>query len=135
MTRLWWNVKSLEEYMRAGIVPRWLRVQIFPFRKIWETGLAQGSKILINLLLEHDRDLLKQTKQIIISLSAKLTKYDQQAQVVPLQKRLKEILEKFEKDIMEGKKKKCIRDKNDYERNLAYKWKHAGNRRTRGGFP
>lgn len=139
MTRIWWNVKSLEEYMRAGIIPRGLRIQIFPawevdppFKKIWETGLAQGSKLLINLLIEHDRELLKQTKQKILALESKMPDYDQQTQVTPFQKRLKETLEKFEREIMEGKKKKYTRDKNDYEGGQAYRWKHTGNRRFKG---
>lgn len=69
VTRLWWNLKSLEEYVKLGIVPRGLRVQIFPawevdtsFKKRWEAGLTQCSRIIINVLIEHDRELLAKTK-------------------------------------------------------------------------
>lgn len=140
VTRLWWNLKSLEEYVKLGIVPRGLRVQIFPawdadtnFKKLWETGLAQCSKIIINMLIEHDRDLLAKTKNLIQTLEIKLSKFDMTNQVTPFQKRLKENLEKYEKDIIAGKKRKFIRDKTDYEKDTAFKWKHSGNRRDKGG--
>lgn len=68
-TRLWWNVKSLEEYVKHQIVPQGLRVQIFPawevaeaFEDTWESGLSQCSKIIMSMLIEHDRDLLAETK-------------------------------------------------------------------------
>lgn len=140
VTRLWWNIKSLEEYVKLGIVPRGLRIQIFPaweadtdFKKLWETGLTQCSRIIINMLIEHDRDLLAKTKIQIQTLEGKLSKFDMANQVTPFHKRLKENLERYEKDIIAGKKRKFIRDKTDYEKSNAFRWKHAGNRRDRGG--
>lgn len=136
LTRLWWNVKSLEEYLKLSIVPRGLRVQIFPaweveteFKQLWEAGLTQCSKILINLLVEHDRKLIVQTKLKIQGLEADLSKFDHNTQVEPFLKKLKESLDKYKKEILEGKKKKQIRDKNDYEKQAAFKWQHSGNRR------
>lgn len=138
LTKLWWNIRSLEEYLKVSIIPRGLRIQIFPawevdpnFKKLWETGLTQCSRILINLLLEHDRDLVDKTKIQITNLELKLSKFDPGTQIDPFQKRLKESLDKFEKDIIEGKKKKFSRDKGDYEKQSAYRWRHSGNRRGR----
>lgn len=112
MKRLWWNVKSLEEYLKMAMFPRGLRIQIFPaweldaeFKKTWETGLAQCSKILISLMIEHDRGLLLKTKLQIQLLEANLAKFDTETHVLPFQKRLRELLEKYEKEIMLNKKK------------------------------
>lgn len=56
------------------------------------------------MLLEHDRELLLKTKQNILLLETKQTKFDHDTQVVPFQKKLKEMLERHERDIIAGKK-------------------------------
>lgn len=68
--KVWWNIRSLEQYAKTGIIPRGLRVQIFPawevsgdFKEVWEKSLTQCSRIIIGMLVEHDQEILKQTKQ------------------------------------------------------------------------
>lgn len=135
-TRIWWNIRSLEEYLKHKIIPRGLRVQIFPawevsddYKGMWETGLFQCSKIIINMLLEHDRLALEETKTQIKELETKLMVLDAETIVEPFQTKLKDLLEKYEKEIMNGKKMKFQRDKTDYEQNRAFRWKHRGNPR------
>lgn len=140
LTRLWWNIRSLEEYLRLGIIPRGLRVQIFPaweattdFKDSWETGLLQCSKIIINMLLNHDKTLVQQTKIRIKTLETTLATFDIPTLVTPFQTKLKDLIDKYEKDIIAGKKRKFVRDKTDYDKKVAYKWKHQGNARGRTG--
>lgn len=68
--------------------------------------MSQCSKILINLLLERDRELLSKTKQRILILETKLAQLDH---VTKVQTQLKETLDKFEKDII--LRRKFARDK------------------------
>lgn len=138
--KLWWNIKSLEQYVKTSIVPRGLRVQIFPawevtgdFKQSWEKALLQCSRILLNLLIEHDQQLLIDTKKQILTLEADLIKFDPTTLVNPFQKKLKETLEVHEKEVMAGKKKKFSRDKTDFEKQNAFRWQHQGNRRNQWG--
>ncbi|XP_077148241.1 uncharacterized protein LOC143808949 [Ranitomeya variabilis] len=55
--------------------------------------------------------------------------YDPVTQVQPFQKKLRDTITKSEQEIVAGKKAKLQRDKQDYERGTAFKWKHSGNRR------
>lgn len=68
-TKLWWNIKSLEEHGKHNLIPRGLRIQILPswevddqFKSTWERGLTQCSRTLIGMLIEHDKELLSRTK-------------------------------------------------------------------------
>lgn len=132
-SKVWRNTLSCQ------IILQGLRVQIFPgrevdenFKKLRETGLLQCSRIMIGMLVEHDRELLIQTKAQIQALDLKLATFDQTTQVIPFQKKLKEVIERYEKYIISGKKLKFQRDKSDYDKDMAYKWKHAGNKRGHG---
>ncbi|XP_077134125.1 uncharacterized protein LOC143788365 [Ranitomeya variabilis] len=134
--RLWWNIRSLEEYIRLNIVPRGLRIPIYPawepsstFQATWEQGLLKCSGIIINMLLEHDRELLLNTKIRIKDLEGQLLKFDDVKQVQPFRARLKENLDKYEKDIVSKKKSKFTRDRSDFESARAFQWRHQGNQR------
>lgn len=50
VTLLWWNVKSLEQYLKLGIIPRGLRVQIFPARKWIQLLKSFGKRAICNVL-------------------------------------------------------------------------------------
>ncbi|XP_056413371.1 uncharacterized protein LOC130356211 isoform X2 [Hyla sarda] len=135
ITQVWWNIKSLEEYARLGIFPRGLRVQIFPalevtteFKEVWETGLAKCSVILLDMLVAHDKDLLVNCKSKLQDLETQLLVFDKEKLVGPFQVKLKDMMDKYEKEIMEGKKTKFNRDR-DYDRHEVYRWRHRGNRR------
>lgn len=43
---------------------------------------------------------------------------------------MKDSLDKYEKEIMQKKKSKLLRDKLDFKRGNAYKWSHRGNKRS-----
>lgn len=132
--RIWWNIRSLEEYLRMEYVPRGLRVNIFPaweatseFQGIWEKGLSQCSRLLMNLLINHDKELLGTTRQRIKDLEAQIIQ--QGATIGDFQEKYSTDLEKYEKEIVTGKKRKFSRDKQDFEQKTMYRWRHQGNRR------
>ncbi|XP_071970283.1 uncharacterized protein [Engystomops pustulosus] len=135
ITRLWWNIRTLEEYLRQKIFPRGLRIQIFPSWEIdtdekntWEKGLSQCSLILVNMLLDHDRELLTQQREAIKKLESRLTTFDITL-VDPFRKKLQENIDDYEKNIITNKQHKFQRDKTDYEKGKAYHWTHRGNKR------
>ncbi|XP_069605723.1 uncharacterized protein [Ranitomeya imitator] len=134
--RLLWNIRCLEEYFKLNLVPRGLRIPIFPawepsvaFRTTWEEGLLRCSQILINMLIAHDRELLVQVKTEIRDLENGLSKFDEVSQIQPFKIKLKEGLDKYDKEIMDKKRAKFLRDKLDFDQHMAYKWGHQGNQR------
>ncbi|XP_071969727.1 uncharacterized protein [Engystomops pustulosus] len=136
LTRVWWNIRSLEEYHKLKMSPRGLRIHIFPSWEVvddekerWEKGLHQCSFILINMLLDHDRGLLSRIREQIKKAEVDLEKFDRDTQVIPFQAKLKETIDAYEKEIIKGKKEKFARDKRDYENGRIFKWNHKGNRR------
>ncbi|XP_073407501.1 uncharacterized protein [Dendrobates tinctorius] len=107
LTKTWWNIKSLEEYKRLGLILRGLRVQIFPawevdheFRLTWETGLKKCSYIIIDMLIEQDKALLSRTKDEIRDKELKLDTFDKKTLVDPFRNQLKDMVDRYEKDII-----------------------------------
>lgn len=82
------------------------------------------------MLIEHDRDLLVETKTKIKALEVKLQAHDQETVVTPFQEKLKDILERYEKDIITGKRNKFHRDRTDFDTRSAFRWRHRGNKRN-----
>lgn len=115
------------------MVPRGLRVQIFParegttyFLQTWGKGLFQCSRIIMSLFKDHDRELLAQTKNSIRELELSLSKFDAER----LKERLKETIDRYEKSIVSVKKQKFMRNRTDYDRKMTYKWKQVWNGRV-----
>lgn len=49
---------------------------------------------------------------------------DQETVVIPFQEKLKDVLERYEKDIMTGKRNKFHRDRTDFDLQRAIHWRH-----------
>ncbi|XP_072012170.1 uncharacterized protein [Engystomops pustulosus] len=81
------------------------------------------------MLLDHDRGLLNQQRELIKKLESRLISFDTTSLVEPFRKKLKEMIEGYEKNIILTKQNKLQRDKKDYERGRAYHWTHRGNKR------
>ncbi|XP_069594268.1 uncharacterized protein [Ranitomeya imitator] len=99
------------------------------FRSTWEQGLLRCSNIIMNMPLEHDRELLMSTKNHIKDLESKLSNYDDKTQVQPFKIRLKDTLDKYDHEIREKKRSTFFRDRKDFDTQQAFQWKHQGNRR------
>ncbi|XP_068113208.1 uncharacterized protein [Hyperolius riggenbachi] len=139
--KVWWNINSLERYDKEGIYPRGIRVQIFPswqledrHKKIWESGLNRCARIIVQMLISLDRELLTKLKLKSLDLLQQISKYDQKSLVEPFLERLKSDIKHIETDVVEIKKKKLLRDRRDYAESKAYIWRHKNNRRGQN-FP
>ncbi|KAM4034751.1 uncharacterized protein ACNLHF_021439 [Anomaloglossus baeobatrachus] len=67
----------------------------------------------------------------IRTCESKLKTFDLNYQVLPFQQKLKESIDRYERDIIRGKKQKFFRDKKDFENGVAFRWTHHGNQRFR----
>lgn len=72
------------------------------FQETWEKGLGQCSRILMNMVINHDKDLLNHSKQCLKSLEDQLVQGN--VSVTSYQEKLNDSLEKYKKDIIAGKK-------------------------------
>lgn len=115
--------------MKLDITPNGIRVQIFlvwevdtEFRSTWENWLVQCAHIIIDMLIEHDRVLLTQTKSKIKILETKLTSRQQSRKVSSFKTRLKEGIAKYEEEVVKKKKHKFHKDKLDFDWGTA--WTH-----------
>ncbi|CAJ0950878.1 unnamed protein product [Ranitomeya imitator] len=78
-TKVWWNKVSLETYLQKDIIPRGLRVQIYPtaecdslFTNKWEDTLSRCSRTLLELLIGADKKKLECVEGEIDALRTKI---------------------------------------------------------------
>lgn len=95
--------QDLVEYKKPrGILQTQYNTKIFPsqkmdsdFKQLWEQGLQQCSKILINVLIEQDKVGLVRTKQQIKTLETQLNGLESGEELLNKKKnKNKEILQK-----------------------------------------
>ncbi|KAM3930917.1 uncharacterized protein RB166_004398 [Leptodactylus fuscus] len=140
--KIWWNKAALENYLSKNIIPRGLRVQIFPtfdtedlsFSSKWEDTLTKCSRTLIELLVGADRKQLETLEKEIDTLKDKIHLALSSEEVVVFDKALDEDLSKWEKNIQDLKSRKFQRDYKDFQSGKVYRWHHKqekGNSRSR----
>ncbi|OCT65675.1 hypothetical protein XELAEV_18041911mg [Xenopus laevis] len=106
--RLWWDVCSLENYLKCERIPRGLRIRKFPafevitpeFEQAWNETLTECSMNLMRLILERDKRELAITKEEINDLN-----------------------KIYESNVKNLKRDKFQRDKRDYDNQTVYLWK------------
>ncbi|XP_075208158.1 uncharacterized protein LOC142313057 [Anomaloglossus baeobatrachus] len=101
LTKVWYNIKSLEHYKK------------------------------LDMLLIHDQELLPTIREEIRAKESKLKNFDQTSVVAPFQIKLKGIIDLFEKEVIKRKCNKLIRDKKDFQTGEIFKWNHKGNVRAK----
>lgn len=135
-SNLFWQVKFLERYIKEGLNPQGLRIQVFPnlwetkneFKSQWEANLQDCTVKMMTSLIEHyNRD--------IKDLDVEIIEFQRQNVSLPKflekDKLLKEYLEKYIKDLIYRKDIKSIRDKMAFNGKYAYKWPQQGGRKGR----
>ncbi|OCU02386.1 hypothetical protein XELAEV_18008149mg [Xenopus laevis] len=143
---VFWNVICLEEYMTCRIIPRGLRVQIFPsfeetpteFKTQWEQVLHECSCKLMLLLKKHNLEELESIKLQQKQICDQLKEYELNEEFKRLDNDLKTFMENLNIEIMQVKKRKFERDTHDYDNQNVYLWnkkKYTAfrNRGYRGG--
>lgn len=140
---LHWHIESLGRYIREGINPIGLRIQIFPtldnitkeLKTNWETKLNECSKHLMLLLQNEYQQQLRGMDMEIQTLYTRLSALKKHEQYTVYEKKLKEHLEIFSKNILIKKEKKYWRDKNAFGEGRAYKWNTNSQIRKSSRFP
>ncbi|XP_077155887.1 uncharacterized protein LOC143818474 isoform X2 [Ranitomeya variabilis] len=138
-TRWWWNKSFLECYVSKGLIPRGLRVQLFPsfnmdneeFKVKWEETAKTCSMGFMQLLIKSNESMIKEMEDEIGGIQETLAKHMTAEAMTKLNANLDLDFHKWEKDIVQTKSKKYQRDLSDYKRYRIYKWRRpaAVNRR------
>lgn len=138
--KLWWNKATLENYLNKNLIPRGLRIQVFPsfpiedqlFRTRWEEACSICSKTMMELLIGMNKKDLENIEKEIESVRTKLTENLSPTGLEALNNELDKQYTLWEKEIQDQKTKKFQRDVNDYQQKRVYRWFHGFERRQRG---
>lgn len=128
--KTWWNLSSLERYMQERIIPRGLRIRKSPspgsspeFIEKWNTVLTEASFKLMEVIIQSEQQKLTQIQGQIQDLDEQLNKLEHDSSYEATLSRITNNLDKLEAKVVEIKKSKLQRDRQDYQSNNVYTWK------------
>ncbi|XP_056408622.1 uncharacterized protein LOC130313384 isoform X3 [Hyla sarda] len=135
-TKLWWNKNFLENYLSKGIIPRGLRVQVFPsypvddpiFKNKWEEHANKCSRGFMKLLVLANSSSLNDLEKEIEVLQNDIKKNLSSAELEKVNIELEQQYLKWETEISAMKKKKYQRDNMDVQLNRVYRWRQVRDR-------
>ncbi|XP_075698761.1 uncharacterized protein LOC142663820 [Rhinoderma darwinii] len=139
-TKIWWNKAFLTKYISRGMIPRGLRVQVFPsfetendeFKQKWEKLADICSMGFMDLLVQSNSNTLVDLEKEIEELQSTLKRDFPSETIAKIQDDLDKDYLKWEKDICAIKSGKFQRDSQDYLSNKVYKWRmRQGRSRSR----
>ncbi|XP_072010823.1 uncharacterized protein [Engystomops pustulosus] len=130
-TRIWWNKISLEKYIQQGLVPRGLRIQVFPSFPVededmiskWEANCTECSMKFMGLLIELNKKTLTEIDAEIDTVRKTLVESMTKDSLMTFNQRLDEDFKEWEKKIQETKAKKYTRDVMDFQQKRMYRWR------------
>ncbi|XP_069618979.1 uncharacterized protein [Ranitomeya imitator] len=136
-TKLWWNRAFLGQYLTRSLIPRGLRIQIFPsfpvddeiFKKEWEDLATKCSRGFIELLMKFDETRLSDIENEIDNIQTIVKNELTTEALDKLNGDLEKDFSKWEQEIGAVKTKKLQRDNMDYKENKVYRWRT--NKKTR----
>ncbi|XP_056419598.1 uncharacterized protein LOC130361061 [Hyla sarda] len=137
--KTWWNKMFLENYIRRGLIPRGLRVQVFPsfplidesFVTHWEEACTTASCRFMELLVNHNKDTLDRIETEIEQTYTLLKNELSVEDLEIFNKQMEKQFEIWEKEIAAIKSKKLARDMNDVQMKRVYKWQRPSGDRGR----
>lgn len=124
---------TLSDYWRTQMIPRGLRIKKFPsfgqdnpdFKTKWEAILNKCSLDLILLLIEEAKKQKTELQNEIVTLRTKVDSMDtEEEQILSLETKLKENIEKLASILKKSKLNKFKRDQTDYQEDKVYAWSH-----------
>ncbi|XP_069610013.1 uncharacterized protein [Ranitomeya imitator] len=129
-TRFWWTRTALQNYVDHEIIPRGLRVQLFPTFDLKDEKLVKRwSQAATICSLEFLRIIIESNAQVISEIESELERLEELMKKDITKENLEiwsnefnKDLDKWENDICQRKLKKYQRDMRDYEENKIYKW-------------
>ncbi|KAM4030905.1 uncharacterized protein ACNLHF_018486 isoform 1-T1 [Anomaloglossus baeobatrachus] len=135
-TRTWWNCTFLQRYVEMGLIPRGLRVQVFPsfvvdnevFKNRWENAATTCSRQFLELLIDLDKESLKTLEVEIIELYNNMEKNLTPAALKKCNEDLDTEVDIWGKEIQGRKIQKLQRDLEDKQSNKMYRWRNKKER-------
>ncbi|XP_069606173.1 uncharacterized protein [Ranitomeya imitator] len=139
-TRIWWNRIFLESYISRNLIPRGLRIQIFPsfpvndavLRTRWEAACHTCSLTFMTILVDMNSKSINDLGLEIDEIYKKLQTECTQDEFDNFKKEIDTSCDEWEKDISAKKNKKFQRDLQDRNDNKLYRWVHL-NSQDKGG--
>ncbi|OCT80132.1 hypothetical protein XELAEV_18026942mg [Xenopus laevis] len=128
--RLWWDISTLENYLKVGRIPRGLRIRKFPafsdvskdFVEAWNNTLSLCSSKLMELIIDFHAKRHTVIQSDIKEVQFKLLNLEAKSDTAELLNDIKFRVHKLETDVKRNKREKFLRDKRDYELNRVYDW-------------
>ncbi|XP_073428224.1 uncharacterized protein [Dendrobates tinctorius] len=135
-TRIWWNHEFLDQYIRKDLIPRGLRIQVFPsfpvldetFKNKWESLTNECSKGFMVLLKQLNHDSLVAIEAEIDELQSILQKEMSNDALKKLNDQIDADLQKWAQEIQTNKAKKFKRDIQDKTLSRVYRWQDPSGR-------
>ncbi|KAM4034974.1 uncharacterized protein ACNLHF_021682 isoform 1-T1 [Anomaloglossus baeobatrachus] len=137
-TKLWWNGGFLKNYFHKRLVPRGLRIQIFPsfpvddknFVSQWEDVCTNTSLKFIELLMDLNKQKLGEVEKNIDEQISIFTTNATAAQVTSFNLKMEQNFDTWEKEIQDNQSRKLNRDLQDVQNNRVYRWHSKTNNPT-----
>ncbi|XP_069601734.1 uncharacterized protein [Ranitomeya imitator] len=135
-TRTWWNHEFLDMYIQKDLIPRGLRIQVFPsfpilddkFKNDWEELTNTCSRGFMVLLKRLNHESLEVIEKEIDELQVCLQKDMSSDALKKLNEEIDADLQKWAHDIQTTKTKKFNRDILDKQQSRVYRWRNPWGR-------
>ncbi|XP_056406904.1 uncharacterized protein LOC130298045 [Hyla sarda] len=132
--RVWWN-KSLESYISRNLIPRGLRIQVFPslpinvdtFTTRWAEVCTHASLQFMELLVGLHKRTLEEVEMEISNVQTRLDGTASPEETETFKTKMEKQHSVWEKDISERKSKKLSRDIHDFQQKTIYRWQRKAN--------
>ncbi|XP_071966424.1 uncharacterized protein [Engystomops pustulosus] len=135
--KIWWNKAALEQYLAKDLVPRGLRVQVYPsfalddevIRKRWEETCNTCSRTFIEILIGIEKKKLENIELELATVQDKIKTLLSPDNLSKFEQDLNNECLKWEKDTQAVKTKKFHRDMEDFQKQRAYRWQRVNSSR------
>ena len=128
--KTWWDITSFDQYLSAKIIPRRLRWDLPPndgltdveSNKEWFEFFTNKSFDLIRLLTLRKKRKKLWLEEQIKAITDLIEPSKETSEFIRLSGELKTKLIRWDKESQDKKRKKFLRDYNDFSTNLVFKW-------------
>lgn len=126
----WWEVETINNYIKAGIVPKGLRINISPASRSrstilltkWEKELTESLLRLMHILLEEEKTIFESTSTKLKGLIEQTVKYKGDPDFSRRELALQNSVEKYQITLTERKHKQYVRDLLEFKEKKAYQF-------------
>ncbi|XP_069589329.1 uncharacterized protein [Ranitomeya imitator] len=131
-TKTWWNRSALENYMDKQIIPRGLRVQLYPSFELEDDVLIKRwLSTATTCSLEFIQIIIDKNTMSLASLDSEIDECEQRLMKdIPVENfdqvmtEINKDVDRWEKEVCQNKIRKFQRDVNDYDTDKIYRWQN-----------